>query len=310
MKSKPLQRLIILGSAIILTPVCPAASMFTGIHVFGDSLSDTGNLSLATGGTNPGADYSDGKFSNGRIWVEHLATDYLGLAAPIPDSLPGGTNHAWAGALSSGGATFPPGALEQINGFIGGGGTFSSTDLVTLWAGANDFLGGGTDPFDPVNNLVASIQALAAAGVVTILVPNMPDLSDTPQISSQNIQAVSDGAQALSAGFNALLAGQLADQRDLLGINLISLDVFSLGKEIIADPAAFGLVNTSDAALLTGNILNANDYIYWDNIHPTEAMHAIIAERGARALGVPEPSAAMFLAIGVFGIVLRRRRGR
>ena len=49
----------------------PAA--FSGIVVFGDSLSDTGNFFLASGGAVAGPPYFEGRFSDGPVWVEVLA---------------------------------------------------------------------------------------------------------------------------------------------------------------------------------------------------------------------------------------------
>ncbi|MGI9244287.1 MAG: SGNH/GDSL hydrolase family protein [Verrucomicrobiales bacterium] len=308
MKSIQLPSLVLIGSALILTPICPAASMFTSMHVFGDSLSDSGNVSLATAGGRPGEGYYQGHYSNGPIWTEQLATGYLGLAAPAP-SLAGGSAFAFGGAATAGGSSGVPSVTDQVNGFIGAGGGFTPTDLVVLWGGANDFLREGvTDPSVPVANLVSSIHALAAAGATSILVPNLPDLSDTPAISLLGNAAASAGMHALTVGFNTLLDGQLTALRSSLGIDLMALDVFGLGKDVAADPAAFGVGNVVDSAYLTGDTANADDYIYWDEIHPTEAMHSIIAEEGARVLGVPEPSATMFLAVGLFGILFQRRR--
>ena len=44
------------------------------IYVFGDSLSEAGNFYVATGGALPPSPlYFDGRFSNGKAWVEHFA---------------------------------------------------------------------------------------------------------------------------------------------------------------------------------------------------------------------------------------------
>ncbi len=49
-----------------------AASAYSDIFVFGDSLSDSGNVFAATGGFPP-APYYDGRFSNGPTYAEDLA---------------------------------------------------------------------------------------------------------------------------------------------------------------------------------------------------------------------------------------------
>jgi hypothetical protein len=65
--------------------------------IFGDSFSDVGNAALASGGTVPNpALYSQGRFSNGPLWVDTLAK-YLGEPAVRP-SLAGGLDYAVGGA--------------------------------------------------------------------------------------------------------------------------------------------------------------------------------------------------------------------
>ena len=72
----------------------PASANFTTLFAFGDSLSDAGNLYLATG--QPGPPYVGGHFSNGPTWVEDLSVDLrLGTLAP---SLLGGNDFAYGGA--------------------------------------------------------------------------------------------------------------------------------------------------------------------------------------------------------------------
>ena len=72
------------------------AGPFTELVIFGDSLSDVGNTSQASFGTYPGQFYSNGRFSNGPVYVEAVATG-LGLS-PTVRSTAGGSNFAYGGA--------------------------------------------------------------------------------------------------------------------------------------------------------------------------------------------------------------------
>jgi len=57
-----------------------SAQRYSQLVVFGDSLSDTGNLFALSGGLfPPPSDYYRGRYSNGILWVEHLAPK-LGLS--------------------------------------------------------------------------------------------------------------------------------------------------------------------------------------------------------------------------------------
>src|SRR5690349_1365451 len=73
------------ADAVALTP--------SRLIVFGDSLSDIGNIDDATFGAVPGSSYFDGRFSNGPAWVERLASN-LGVG-PLRPSRVGGTNYAY-----------------------------------------------------------------------------------------------------------------------------------------------------------------------------------------------------------------------
>ena len=79
-----------------------AAEPFTAIIAIGDSLTDSGNAFRATSSL-PGQaipvspPYFRGRFSNGLMWVEHLA-NAVGLQ--ITPSLDGGTNFAFGGATT------------------------------------------------------------------------------------------------------------------------------------------------------------------------------------------------------------------
>jgi outer membrane lipase/esterase len=71
-----------------------ASPSFSNLFIFGDSLADTGNLSLLTGGAVPGntQPYDNGRFSNGPLWVETLASG-MGLGANVAaPSIAGGNN--------------------------------------------------------------------------------------------------------------------------------------------------------------------------------------------------------------------------
>ena len=79
-----------------------AAPSFSKVHAFGDSLSDTGNLSrLSSNSANgipkqPLAPCFQGRFTNGHVWIQDLSIT-LAHGQMLP-SLPGGTDYAHDGA--------------------------------------------------------------------------------------------------------------------------------------------------------------------------------------------------------------------
>jgi phospholipase/lecithinase/hemolysin len=305
MKSNSLRFHFAVVAAVLLTGLSVArAAIFTGIFAFGDSLTDTGNTSLATGGALPGASYFNGRYSNGPVWLENFA-GYVGLPAPTP-SIAGGRDFAFAGAFTQTGGQVPT-IAQQAGLFVSGGGTFLPTDLVVVWGGANDFLlGGQTDPTVPATNITGVISLLAGAGARQFLVPNLPDLGDTPELLATNNAAAIMGASLLSQGFNASLFSQVDTLANNLGLDIWTLDIYSIGQELKTNPGAYGFTNTTQSALLTGNAANAAGYLYWDTVHPTARVHDIFAQRAAGL--VPEPGTALFVLLVVAGAGLMRKR--
>ncbi len=120
------------------------------VFIFGDSLSDIGNLQAATRALFPNPKtYFMGRFSNGYTWSDDLAADY-GTTVKDNNFI---VNYAVGGATA-----FPyvkkvsvfhvvyrlVGSLDrQLNQFSKAYDKFKPTDLIILWIGANDLLWAG-----------------------------------------------------------------------------------------------------------------------------------------------------------------------
>ncbi len=282
------------------------ADLIPQLVVFGDSLTDSGNAFIASGGTMPPPQYYyEGRYSNGEVWVERL--DHLGFAAPTPSLAPGGgTNFAFAGA-ETGQELVPPGMTTQVASYLSAH-TPSATDWFSLFGGANNFFSGQTDPTVPAADVAALVQTLYDAGARKFLVLNLPPLGQTPGFRESPLEVPMD---ALSQGFNTALAAHLVGLRSNPEITIQELDVYGLLTTCIANPGDCGLTNVTEPAFDAGTgevVGNPDEYLFWDNVHPTATGHQILADY----VVVPEPdSVALLLAGGLILIAtLRRRRQR
>jgi phospholipase/lecithinase/hemolysin len=275
------------------------AGPFSDLIVFGDSLSDVGNVAQASLDIYPGRYYYDDRFSNGPVWLESLSID-LGLG-PLQRSTAGGDNFAYGGAQTTGTGGlegfFIRDIDEQVTQFLGGRAADPAA-LYVVFAGSNDLIGGQTDVNVPVSSLAKDIRRLVAAGARHILAPNLPLLGFTPRFNVSAQTAAQYNQR--TAQFNAALDAQLeAIEAGGAGLEFYRLDVAALFTEAIANPAAFGLTNVTDSAAPglepgasfynTSQIVsNPNEYMFWDDLHPTAAVHTILAHRAFALLeGVP-----------------------
>ncbi len=287
-----------------------SAQNFEQIYVFGDSLSDSGNVFNATAGFYPQSPpYFEGRLSNGPVWVEYLASKLEANS----------TNFAYGGSSTGiGNAVIPssplPGLLTQVNSFTQANPQADPNALYTVWAGVNDYLfGGATDSTESVGNLSTAVTSLYESGARNIMVVNLPDLGKVPgtRVDSQ----ISSSFDALSEEHNFNLSAALDSLSQKPDINIIPVDVNSLFDEEIAAPTEFGFTNVTDSCLVgVVACANPNEYLFWDEFHPTTAAHELVGELAFSALKtepVPEPSAELgILALGAIGAVsvLKRKQ--
>lgn len=302
-----------LVGALVVSLVSAQASAYSALYVFGDSLSDTGNINVVSGGV-PLPPYATGRFSNGPVWVETLASN-LGLTAV--NSLSGGTNYAFGGAPT--GAPFissSPSLTAQVGGMYlpSVGGVADPNALYVVWGGGNDVRTG--DPAvltNSVPNIVNIISALAAAGATNFLVPNLPNIGLTPEAQAGG-PAVVAGATFLSVTFNGQLIAATAGLRSSLGVNIIDLDVYAFLNTTIANAGALGITNTTGRCYSgttgiggPGTVCaNPNEYVFWDGIHPTAAAHALLGNYASSA--IPVPAAAWLFVSGIAALGALRRK--
>ncbi len=263
----------------VFAPSILSVQKINQLYIFGDSLSDTGNIYRATGGVYPSSPpYFQGRYSNGLVWVEYLAS---GLKLTSEQR----TNFAFGGATTgSSGMNGIPGLLAQVDNFTKAHPDINPNALYVLWAGANDYLYGTSNSTMPIENLSKAIQLLSTRGAKKILVANIPDLGKLP---STRYTANSNSLSQSAIAHNQSLAKSFEVLNDKLGhdTQIIELDVNSLYREAITEPAKFGFTNVTNACLNNVAVCdNPDKFLFWDAIHPTTAGHRILAEAALKAL--------------------------
>ncbi len=285
----------------------PSAYAFDRMVVFGDSLSDNGNLALATGNAQPG--YPSGRFSNGPVWAEQLAGPLANFFPVGPVNNAANVDFAFGGARTDTAVANPPGIPTQIVAYFARGGTFGANNLVSVWGGANDIFqaipGAVANPATALatmqgvsataaGNIATSVNTVAGAGATQIVVMNLPDIGAAPAF---NTSPVSQLASASALTFNSALASSLATvAAGRPTVNIMQVDVAALFGAVTANPGAFGFSNATQACVAVascvgGTTAQQNSFVFWDGVHPTTAGHALVAQAVAATLAAPATAA-------------------
>ena len=253
-----------------------------------------GNIPKLIGINYPPPPYFENQFSNGPVYAKYL-DGLLGISTPLDDFAIGG---AKTGVGNIGGLPGNP-SIGLPNSGIDGEITYylkndphpGAHDLFIVWGGANDYLdlvqtfsglglsGAGlnaylTSPTGPVTvtvtNLVADVTRLAQNGVKNFVVPNLPNLGATPLLNGSATTAA-DGAQ-LTQLHNQALAAAMGQLQRQLHINITIVDIGSVLKGVLANPAQFGVDparTTQECIQSAACVANHQNYLFWDEVHPT-----------------------------------------
>lgn len=306
----------------------PALAGYTSLTVFGDSLSDTGNIFLATSGAVPAAPYFSGRFSNGPIWIDTLAAG-LGLPGGSVPALAGGSNYAFGGART-GTASSPPGLLAQYGGLwlpatpggadpnglyvvVGGGNDMRDARSAFTGNTTADQAGRQAAAAAAANNIFALVGALASKGARTVLISTLPDLGNTPEAAALGLTASSSDA---TARYNALVKGiEAIAEATFSGLNVITFDMAEVAAAVRNDAltnggAIYGITNALlPCGTFTGSTgISCSVSLFSDALHPSAAAHAILGAAALRAVPVPGTLALAAMALLLVGAAVRRQR--
>ena len=268
---------VVILSVVMSSGIAFSATTFSNVVVFGNSLSDNGNVFTLSGGAYPASSHAyKGRWSNGPVWIEYLAK-YLSA---------GLTDLAEGGATTGDETSIPVGLQKQVADFIALASHYptmiSDETLFVVWSGPNDFLSGGTDYLGAVDNIETALDMLAAAGVKHLLVPNMPNLGATPSLNPY--PELSEGAKLLTQAFNATLKDAVDSfKQTYTSISVYYFDVYSMLMEVSDDPTAYGFTDVTNSYVNDDDTVNDDGeiYFFWDGVHPMTLAHKLLAKEAA-----------------------------
>src|SRR6202453_1623777 len=307
------------------------AADFSAEYVFGDSLSDNGNLASLLGPF-PHPPSFDNSFTNGPVAVQLLAQS-LGLSANaslwLTSPSPQGTNYAVGGATAAAGTDIVPGVNinlpSQVAAFSASVSDHADPNaLYVVMIGGNDVIDavlGGSGPgavTAGANQELTEISTLADEGAKHFLIVDVPNVGQIPLFTQEGPPPAAAEATAFSQLYDTDLAEGLAGLDLGAGATLTDFDLFDFNANILANAAAEGLtrseepcysftsVPTSTASNTGCDTGNIDSFVYWNDIHPTAPVQALWAQ-GLRA-AVPEPSTWAMLLIGFSGLAFAEYR--
>ena len=311
MKLNSIRNIAILGLVVLslgVPGISKADGDFSQIYIFGDSLSDPGNIFALTGliakapyEPIPSAPYAIGghQFSNGKTWAQRFAQNMKlsngGKPALKAPGIKG--NYAFGGARARySGDSLP--AAAQIGLFLSH--YYGSADPNALYVvqfGGND-LRDALDVMDEFGEagfpaasgiLEAAVEATAAnimqlydSGARHFLVANVPNLARTPAVVGSGPGAV-DLANSFGTSYNDELELALQSLDDFPGISIKRLDFFGTVNAAADNPDDFGITFTNVPCLTFYEPSGAKcskpgEYLFWDGIHPTAVIHRAVAD--------------------------------
>jgi len=298
------------------TAVADTDHGYSRIYIFGASFMDSGNHFALTGETaHPPfelinfASYGIGGHhpSNGRTWVEVLAQEMELTEWAKPayrDSTFGNYAVAYGRATDILPDPVEPSLYDQVtqwinNGYCTGDPMNPMNDTLFIVDSAYADLLGMLDPSagnDPVailggmtSGIADNLYRLYACGAHNLLFANTVPLEKSPIVPEDPTQP------SLSAIYNYMFLQPVvaAYSGEPFNMNISTVDFFVFTSTILAAPEAYGLTNITETCITPYVTQGAfckdrDEYFFWDPLHPTKKVHALLGEFALGQLPVPD----------------------
>ncbi len=267
-------------------------SVINKMVVFGDSLSDTGNMYNASQWLLPNRNsWFLGHFTNGFVWSEYIAR-----AKNIPVY-----NWAVGGAAGNNQYVVLSGVKNQVESYLvyrkAAQNYKTENTLYAMMFGANDFMNYDRSVSEVEQDYTKALTRLINSGAKNVLLLTLPDVTKTPQFQYSDNEKIVEVKDKIIA-FNQFVYQQANSYPEL---NIILFDVYDLFEKVMNSPEVYGFEGAFDSCLnfnrnaaseysLSHSLTNecayhgSDKFVFWDITHPTTAMHKLMADEVMKAL--------------------------
>lgn len=224
------------------------AQAYSQLYVFGDSLSDTGNIGRWTFDS-----------SSHQLYDEILAKN---IGTTLTPSSQGGLNYAEGGGVAVPGLDSEYTTQDQVKSYLSStGGKADPNGLYIHWIGGND-LAAAALSLNPISAVeiatnsatqaASQVNDLLKAGAGTVVVPTVPNIGLTPVLMEGIIQVglLPVQQQALEAAYQYLNAQNTPDndaRTEAIHNALKASTTAGLDSELVQDLLSKGLIAAYDA---------------------------------------------------------------
>jgi phospholipase/lecithinase/hemolysin len=280
----------------------PASGAINHLVVFGDSLSDPGNLSRNTFGfVVPHSIFYQGHFSNGPIWADY-----------VENALHWSVDNYAVGGARTHPSPFPsnlviPSLAQQIDESLGRLKQLEANKtLIALWIGPNNYLRNDWAYQDAhgepktklltqavaqtISDIEGQIYRLEKLGFQHIVIGSMPELGGInrdPKDSSPYSDATLYMATRLHNQALHLMLERITAKHSQL--KLITYQAYSINKATYDNPSAYGF-SRLDSPCFVGSVYgefyaeqtfcsDPMGYKFWEYIHPNTRMQCYYASQ-------------------------------
>jgi len=301
---------VFMGFVVCITSVFSHATPVNTFVVFGDSLSDTGNLYEYMRHQLPlSPPYYQGRFANGPVWIEHLVASYY-----PKDASAHLLNYAFGGSgvAEKEDDDFDDGAMltldTQVDSYLlAHDDKANDSSLYVVWMGSNNYLALPNDIDSEVQYVTAGIrhnvERLFVKGAKHIMVVGLPDLGRIPM--AVEFEATEELSK-LANTHNTILEAEVNHLRvEHPDVEWIFFPVNNMFLEALDYPTRYGFTNTTGTCYETleympssQSILNmasrikprpirtdvCDGYLFFDPVHPSGRGHQYIGKEARKLL--------------------------